>query len=480
MSQFQRLAKTTARGTLWIYAALIIGKGLVFVSTIILARLLAPEDFGLLALGLITINYLDALKDLGVGDALIYKQEDPERAANNAFVVSVGMGTLLSLIAFLAAPLVGVFFEEPRVVPLVQVLAIKFLFSSLGSIHGTRLKKQLDFRRRFVSEIGRSFVKGGVSVLMAWQGFGVWSLVWGQLAGEVASTLTYWWLTRWMPRITFDFKITKSLIIYGSQTILISVMSMIDDNMDYLVIGRRMDVIQLGYYMLAFRLPELIVINVCHVVSRALFPAYATIKHNAQALRSGYLTALRYISLITIPAGLGLFIIAPEFVRFFYTDRWSPAIPAMQCLSLYAVVYSLSFADGDIYKSTGRLGILNRLNVLDLLLTVPVLWAAAGKSIFYVAIGQLVTSLVITIIRLGLVSRVMNIRPLAICHALRPAFLAGGVMFVGTYGLYTQVHQLHLISQLLIVVLAGASIYITTLWFTDRGIFKQAAALIST
>ena len=479
MSKLQGLTKATVRGALWTYGAFIAGKGLVFVSTVILARLLAPDDFGLLALGLTVLNYFDALSELGVGDALIYRQEDTEVITSTAFYISMGTGLVLALIALLISPWVGVFFDEPRVVPLVQVLAIKLVFTSLGSIHSALLKKRLDFRRRFYSGIGRSFFKGGISVLLAWMGFGVWSLVWGQLGGELVATLILWWVTRWKPRRSFELKKVKQLVGYGSQMVLLNLLGMLDDNLDYLMIGRRLDTVQLGYYYLAFRMPELVIINICYVVSQAVFPAYARIQNDFQALRLGYLTTLRYVSLITVPAGIGLVVITPIFVHLFYTERWSPAIPVMQTLAIYSVVYSLVFNSGDIYKAIGRPAILNQLGMVKLMVLIPVLWIAAGFGILYVAIGHLAVMVILAIARMWIVVKVIAVQPSAIVEALRPSLIAAGIMFATTYGLYTQILNVNLIFQLTILLLVGIVVYISTLWFTDRTVFKQVAGFIS-
>lgn len=478
MSKYQWLVKTTVKGTLWIYGTYIVGKGLVFVSTIILARILAPDDFGLLALGLTTINYLDALSDLGVGEAYIYRQENFEKTANNAFGISVGTGILLSVLAFLAAPYVGDFYREPRVVPLVQVLAIKFLFSSLGSIHGAMLKKEMDFRRRFFPEITRAFVKGGVSIFMAWQGFGVWSLVWGQLSGEATSTLIYWWVTKWKPRFAFDLHIAKGLLGYGSQMILVGLLGIIHNNMDYLIIGRRMDAEALGFYTMAFRLPELVVINICYIVSRALFPAYAKIQDDPEALREGFLATLRYITLITIPAGVGIFLISPEFVELFYTDQWLPAVPAMQVLALSASIYSLSFNAGDIYKATGRPHILIWLSLVYFPITIPILWYAAGISFYHVALGFLIINIIQVMIKLVIISRVISLRLSSIVGAIRPSLLSSGVMFLGAYSLRGIIDPLPLIIQILILVVCGIVLFAGALYLLDRHLLFDALSFL--
>ncbi|MBP6516971.1 MAG: oligosaccharide flippase family protein, partial [Chitinophagales bacterium] len=181
----KHIKKATVQGAAWNSATYIGSKLMVFITTIILARLLTPEDFGLLALGMILINYLDTVDGLGIADALIYRQSEQEHAYNVAFVINFLVGTVITIVGILAAPLVAQFFNEPRVTGILQVLALSYLISGIGSLIASRFRKELDFRSKFVVSVGKAVVKGGVSIILALTGFGVWSLVWGQLAGTV-------------------------------------------------------------------------------------------------------------------------------------------------------------------------------------------------------------------------------------------------------------------------------------------------------
>ncbi|TLN16159.1 lipopolysaccharide biosynthesis protein, partial [bacterium] len=460
-------------GTLWNYTSFTVSKGLTFISTMILARILAPDDFGLLSMGLIAINYLDALNEMGVGSALIYQQGDLEKKSNVAFTISLSVNALLTLCAFLAAPSIAAFFNEPRLAPIVQVLSFTFVLSSIGSIHSVRLKKELDFRKVFIPEIGRTFAKGGVSIACALLGWGVWSLVVGQVSGILVSNVLYWVVVRWRPRFAWDRKEARGLVGYGSQIILVDVLGMILQNIDYLIIGKRMDSAQLGYYTMAFRIPELVIINICVVVSRALFPAFSRIQDDLDALRRGYLTTLRYIALITIPIGLGLYLLSSEFILMFFSDKWAASIPVMQLLCLYAVVYSLGFNAGDIYKATGKPWILNALGGVKLAISLPVLWYASGISIYAVAAGQLVINIFLTLLELLVVSWIVKIKAVEILRSLQPALLAALVMFAGVFLLKAQMSALQDWTRIVALPLAGVLLYGATLWLAHRDVLRS-------
>lgn len=474
------IKKATVQGAAWNYATFIGSKGLVFITTIILARLLSPEDFGLLALGMIAITYIDTIDDLGVADAMVYRQNDPERAYNVAFIINLVTSSLATIIGLLVAPLVAQFFGEPRVTLVLQILSLSFVMSGVGNLLESRFRKDLDFRSKFFVQVGKAVIKGGVSIVMALTGFGVWSLVWGQLAGAFAGTTLYWLRSRWWPKFIFDLQIAKSLFGFGSQMILVEVLGMIHKNIDYLIVGYLLGTEQLGYYTMGFRLPELVIINICYIFGQTLFPAYAKLQNQMDELRAGYMKSIEYLSLITIPAGLLMFLIAPEFVTFFYGEKWVTTIAIVQALSIYALVYSLSYNAGDIYKATGRPVLLNLLGILKLAITIPALWLAAQYGIFYVAIAQVLTTVVLTAVRLAVAQRIIGFRWMDLLQAIRPATLASLVMFVATYALRIQLSALPTLANMLIVGVTGLTLYTGMLWLTERKLVKQVFKTVTT
>ena len=204
------LARKTVKGIIWSALSFVAGKGLTFLSTIILARLLAPDDFGLMALGLVTVAYLDTFGELGVGNVIIYRQDDLEKNSNVAFTLGLLVNSLLAVGGFFIAPVMAAFFKDPRVTDILRVLSVNLIISGLGSIHQARLDRDLQFKRSFVPEPGKTLAKALVSIGLAVSGFGVWSLVWGQLSGTLTSSALYWIASCWRPRFDFDLKFAIS------------------------------------------------------------------------------------------------------------------------------------------------------------------------------------------------------------------------------------------------------------------------------
>ncbi len=471
------LAKKTVQGTMWAYASFSGGKVLIFISTIILARLLSPDDFGLMGFALLVIYYLD-LRALQMGAALIYKKDEPDKAANTAFIISLLSGLALFLIANLLSPLVASFFQEARVELILRALSLTFIFSSFGYVHEALLEKELDFKKKFIPDLVQGIVKGAISMVLALLGYGAWSLVWGQVVGALAWTLTLWIVLPWRPSFTFYKSVARELLGYGLQLMAADFLCLIHTEADYLIVGKLLGGTALGFYMLAVRAPDFLIINFCAVITRVLFPAYSKLQDDLPALRRGFLTSLKYISLVTIPVGVGLFFVAPDLVLIFYTDKWANSIPVLQALALNAALMSLDWTAGDIYKARGRPDILTKLNVVENVFIIAALWFGAGYGIVGVAMARLLTTALITVIRLFIAHKLLDVGFWTIMREFRFALTGSLAMLMGLYLLRYFSPPLPGLVTLALSILTGACFYLLALWLIHRETILGAGQVV--
>jgi PST family polysaccharide transporter len=475
------LSGGAARGAAWNALTFGVSKGLLLMTTIVLARVLEPADFGLLALALVVVLYLDVLGDLGVGPAVIYRRETSEagagRTAATAVVLAGSTGVLLTVLAVLCAPLVARVFDEPRLTGVVQVIAVSFLLRMLGVVHKSKLAKELQFARSAVPEITGALVKGGVSVGLAVAGAGVYSLAWGQVAGAAVTTCLYWAVSLWRFRPIFDRDVARDLLRFGVPVTLLGGLTAVTATLDQLIIGRQLDAESLGQYAIAYRLPELFVLHFCLLVSGALFPSYAKASDDPERLRRGYRSALRLVSIVTMPVGVGLALTAPDLIPVAFGPQWEPAVPVMQLLALGATLRSLTFNVGDVYKAIGRVGVLNRLAVLYLGLAAPTLWLLASRGIVAVAAGLLALSAVFTVIRFAVASRMMRVPGRAILAELLPAVAATAVMALAVAGVSALLQDLTSGARLPLLVVAGAITYAAAVAAVSRSTVRQLSGL---
>jgi PST family polysaccharide transporter len=474
----QQIARKTAHGIFWNYASFGLGKGLVFLTITILARLLTPEDFGIVALATLAVTYLTVLKDFGLGRALIQRRQNIEEAANTVFTLNLLLGISLTLITIAVAPLVAAYFQEPSVTPILRWLSLTFLINAIGAIHLVRLERELEFKRKLIPDLGRAAVKGFVSIGCALTGFGVWALVYGQLGGALAGVILAWGMEPWRPRLTISLSLTRDLLKYGFSLLSLDAISTLEDNFDYLVIGRVLGNAALGVYTLAYRLPELLGLNMLWVMAAALFPAYASVQDRPDVLRRGFLTTIRFIEMLSVPVSLGLLLAADPLVRVIFGEQWLAAIPVVRILALFVLITSIGDNAGDIYKAIGRPDILVKLSLGNLVLLLPALWYGSFFGIVGVAIGHLAIGALQTILRVWLATRFIKVSLGDILLQLKPSFLSGLTLTLLVLPCLYITADVAPILRLIVIVLAGAGGYSITLWLLERETLLQAAHLI--
>lgn len=459
-----QLGSSVSASAMWVLVQYGGGKVVTFVSIVVLARLLAPENFGLLALGLLAVNTLDRLKDLGVGAAVIQHPGPIARLAPSAASLTLATSLVLALAGLAAAPLWASFMNDQRLIPIVRALSAALLISGLAVLPDSLLRRRLLFRRRLFPEIGGAVIKALMSVGLALAGAGVWSLVWGQLAASAFTTTAYWVAYLKVrpggPLLGWSSRTVRELLRYGVSLSLIALLALVLDTLDYLVIGRRLGAEQLGYYTLAFRLPELLVIGVCQVIGGVLFASFSRLQGELGKLRQDYLKATVVVTTVTVPIGLGLSAAAPDVVAVVLGKAFGPAAPLLALLGLYAALESLSFHAGEVYKATGRTHLLLKLALVKLAVFLPALWLAAGRSTLAVATVFVCLTAVFTVVSLLLIRYVLSLRVREQWSAFWPPLLAGTAMAACVVLLRTELLTgLAALPRLLLLVVGGAITY---------------------
>jgi O-antigen/teichoic acid export membrane protein len=463
------LGKKTAQGVLWNYVSFAGGKLLTFISTIILAWLgLGPDQFGEVAIALLAITYLEAIGDLGIAAALIYQRDDVERAAQVAFSISIVMGVVLWGLATLSAPWVGAYFNEPGAVPMLRVLAFTLLIQSFGNVHMALLTKDLEFRRKLLPDLSRNFAKGFGAILLALLGFGAWSIVWGQVLSAFAATVALWIVQPWQPRLLWDTRLGKQMLSYGLQILGIEILAVFWSTADYVMVGRYLGKTELGLYQTAFRISDLLIINMCVVAGRVLFPSYAKLSHDPAALKRGFLITLRYISLITLPVSIGLAAVAPFFVTIFFGSRWLLMIPALALLAIRAGISTLSFNSGHLFKAIGRPDIVNKEMVVKLAVLLVVLWQTVPYGFVAVALGQIGVAVFSVVLDLSISMYVLKVSLRSIVQQMQSALVAALVMGVAVWLVVANTPAGWEPIGLAAAITAGIGSYAGMLWLIER------------
>lgn len=467
--------RTTARAALWAFLGTAGSRAITLVGLALLARLLAPREFGLLAFAMVYITYAETIGDLGSGMALVYWPDRRDDAAQVTFMINAVAGVLWCLVTIAIAPWVADFFNAPNGAPLVRVLGLSFILKYLGNTHDALAQKDLRFRARIIPEVSLAAVKAAVSLFFAWRGYGAWSLVYGHLAGVGLSTILLWIVVPWRPSLRLPMDLVRPMLGYGRGIIVVNVLAAVTHHADLAVVGRYLGTTSLGLYQMASKIPETTVVVLLWVVSKVLFPAFSKMHAAGNSLRGPYLTATRYISAVTLPAAAGLFLLAGPIVLLFLGPKWTEAAPILSALAVYTALRALSTHAGDVLKATGRAHLLARLAVLKALLIVPALLLGVRYGAVGVAVGLAVATALSTLISLAIASRIIGVGLAEIAAALFPSSGATAVMSLAVFfwARWSAAHAPPVV-QVGTGVLAGMLVYAAALALLDRDLFRHA------
>ena len=461
-------SERTAWSVVWAFAGTAASRLLWLGALAILARILAPRDFGLLAFALVYITYVETVADLGTGSALIFWPERREEAAQVTFVSNALAGLGWCAVTLLAAPWIADFFNSPEGVPILRALALSFPLKFLGTTHDAICQKDMRFRTRLIPEVVMAAGKAGVAVSLALAGFGVWSLVWGQLAGLAAWTAALWLVVPWRPKWRWPSSdLARPMLAYGRGIVAVNVLAAVTHHADLVIVGRMLGARILGLYQMAYKVPEMTVIVSVWVVSKVLFPAFSRAHASGEEVGALYVGALRWIALLTVPASLGLALVAEPLVVTVFGERWREAAPILQALALYTGLRALGAHAGDVLKATGRPGLLAAIAVAKAVLLVPLLLLAARSGPVAVALTMAGVTAVTLLFNVIAVCRLARVRPGDLLAALRPSLLAGAGMAAAVLALPDPV-------RLAPAMAVGAAAYLLILWLMNPGLIGEA------
>lgn len=380
------LAGKTLENTTIVFSATILEKVVGYASKLILARLLLPEYFGLIAVSDLVLNWARLFREGGIESALVYQKKDVELAADTAFVILFLIALSLYAVTFIAAPYIASFFNADIVSSVIRVTTLGLILSSFASVPMILLSKVLNFRKKIIPGVISTIANAGVAIPLALKGYGIWSLVYGDIISGVVGLIVIYFVSEWRPRFRFSWSIAKALVGYGGyvwgQTLLIFLTVNIDDA----IVGKVFGMAALGIYTFAYGISNVPATYIVHIINDVLFPTYSLIEDNKERLKKAYLRVLKYISLATIPTSLGIFLTAPYFVPVLLGAKWLPAIPFIRVFSLYGLIRSFNASMGALLNATGHPKFLRDLALVQLIVLLLFIYPAIKYGVFGVAI----------------------------------------------------------------------------------------------
>ncbi len=365
-----------------------------FIAGLILARILSPEEFGLVGMITVFVSISQSLSDGGFGDALIRKKDAGEADYSTAFYFNLIASALIFAVLWFTAPAVAGFYGRPELIDIERVLGITILINAFGIVQRTMLTKNVNFRMHMRVNLAASVISGVAAIVMALTGFGVWSLVWRSIIRSVISAGMLWYTNRWVPLAGFSRESFRSLFSFGSRLLLSNLIDTLYNNMFLLIIGKFYSASQLGFFTRADQFSRLVSKNLTGTVQRVSYPVLSQVQDENVRLKDGYRKIIMATMFVTFTLMLGMAAFSESMIVTLIGKKWLPAVEFLQLLCLAAMLYPLHALNLNIFNIKGRTDIMLRLEIVKKLLAVPVIVIGIYAGIISLLAGMVLHSLV--------------------------------------------------------------------------------------
>jgi teichuronic acid exporter len=359
------LKSKTLRGLVWSFLERLGQQGIQFVITIILARLLLPEEFGLIAMLTIFIAVGTTLVESGFAHALLQKRDTTHADECSIFYFNIVLGMAMACILCLAAPWIAVFYERPILVPLTRLLSLNLVIGAFGIVQFASLVRRVDFKTLTKVAMIAALLSGSIGVTMAYRGFGVWSLVSQSLSCNFFITALLWLFHKWRPAWLFSFVSLRSMFPFGSKVMISSLLDIVFNNLYLIVIGKHFSAGDLGFYSRARATQDLLVKNISVTVSRVTFSVFSSVQDDKARLKRGLRKALTTMGMLNFPMMIGLAVVAKPMVFVVLTEKWLPCVHYLQLLCIGGLPYPMHRINLTVLKAQGRSDLLLRIEILQ-------------------------------------------------------------------------------------------------------------------
>jgi O-antigen/teichoic acid export membrane protein len=447
----------------------------------ILARLLMPSDFGLIAMVLVFSNFVAIFAGFGLTSAIVQKQEISDETLSSTFWINVGLGALLTVALAGSAPLIAAFYSQPRLTPLVVFISTTFFITSFCNVSYALLMKRMNFKALAIISICVIAISGPIAIFLAFSGYGVWSLAWYTVLSSVfmtAFTLIY---ARWVPHFLLGLQHVKGLLRYGANLTGSVFVNYFAQNMDNLLVGRFLGSAALGFYNLSYNLLVLPTNTITDVVGRVMFPALSIIQHDKQLVRNAYVRANRYIAAVSFPLMIWVLVTAPQLIRVVYGPKWISVIPLIQIFALAGLEQSIGTNVSWIFTSQGRADELFKLSIFTTVVIVISFFVGLRGGVEGVVIAYTVAIYLTAYPIFAIAFRVIDLKVKSALAPLWSVTLAALALGIVAFLLQISLEKLGVTQDLTILaIVTAASLlsYSVILYLLDKELFFGIVQLL--
>ncbi|WP_312654091.1 lipopolysaccharide biosynthesis protein [Proteiniclasticum sp.] len=373
-------------------------QGIQFIVQIVLARLLLPEEYGIIAIVMVFILLANVFVQSGFNTALIQKKDADEVDFSSVLYLSLIVATVLYIIIYFTAPFVANFYNQSLLVPVLRVLSITLFIGAFNSVQNAFVAKYMLFKKLFASSLGAVITSGLVGIVAAYSGLGVWALVAQQLTNQLSVAIILWFTVKWRPRLLFSFKRVKTLFSYGSKLLASGLLDTLYSNLRTLIIGIIYTPATLGFYNRGQQFPQLIVSNIDGSIQSVMLPALSSQQDNKKRVKEMMRRAIVSSSFLIFPMMVGMAVVAEPLVKIVLTEKWLAAVPFLQIFCFSYALMPIHTANLQAINAMGRSDIFLRMEVIKKIIGLIILGISLPFGVYVIALGQVVSGIISTFI----------------------------------------------------------------------------------
>lgn len=432
-------------------------QGVQFVVSIVLARLLSPDQYGTIAVVTVFIGLAQVFVQSGLNTSLIQKKDADNLDFSSVFYVSLGLAVVLYVIIYLFSPVIAEYYQDPMLNSVLRVLAATLILGAINSIQNAYLARAFLFKQLFKSSLVSIVVSGALGIIAAYKGYGIWALVIQYIAKQLIITIIMWFTVKWRPHMAFSLQRVKQLFSFGVKLLVSQLLNVLYMDLRTLIIGKLYTSSMLGYYNKGQQFPKLIVTNIDGSIQSVMLPSLSAYQDNKRKVKDMMRRAVTTSSFLIFPMMAGMAIVAEPLVKILLTEKWLQAVPFLQIFCAVYAVVPIHTANLQAINAVGRSDIYLKIEILKKVTGLAILAISLPFGVYAIAIGQVVSGIVSTFINANPNRKLLDYSYKEQLMDLAPAFLITAVMG----GVIYPVRYLGLVSwqTLAIQIIAGILVY---------------------
>lgn len=427
-SQENRIKKKVFSGMIWAFGEQFAAQAVSFILSVILARLLMPDEYGTITMVLVFINIANVFVTNGFGEALVQRKNATDEDFTTVFYCSLAVAVFLYSVLYITAPLIATFYDSPELALVLRVLSLKLPIASINSIQRAYVQKNMQFKKFFFSTLGGTILSGVLGIFMAYKGFGVWALVAQYMSNSCVATIVMFFTVRWKPKLIFCKSSAKELIKYAWKLTAASLINTVYNELRSLIIGKKYSSSDLAYYNKGNHIPSLAITNINSAISTVIFPAMSQYNNAPNRLKAITRRSMKVAAFVIFPVMGGIIGVGESLIRLLLTEKWIPCVPYLYMACMYWACQPVQTANWQVIKAMGRSDLALRLEIYKKVIGFLLVFVSIPFGVEAIAASNVLFAIISMLINIIPNKRLINYSIREQMLDLAPSFISSVVM----------------------------------------------------